>query len=75
VARAAICMLACEGTVSSYFAQAERLISTAVLSFVVSEAAGRFRRQDHAVVDEDFAELRRWLRAALLSAAPDGPAW
>jgi hypothetical protein len=56
-------------------AQAERLISTAVLSSVVSEAPGRFRRHDHAVVGEDFAGLLRWLRAALLSAAPDGSAW
>jgi len=24
---------------------------------------------------EDFAELLRWQRAALLSAAPDGSAW
>jgi len=28
-----------------------------------------------AVLGEDFAELFRWLRAALLSAAPDGSAW
>jgi len=46
-----------------------------VLSFVVSEAAGRLRRHDHPVAGEDFAELFRWLRAALLSAAPDGSAW
>jgi hypothetical protein len=46
-----------------------------VLSFVVSEAAGRFRRHDHAVAGEDFAELLRGLRAVLLSAAPDGSAW
>lgn len=55
-------------------ARAERLISTAVLGFAVSEAAGRFRHHDQAVVDEDFAELLRWLRLALLSAAPDGSA-
>jgi hypothetical protein len=46
-----------------------------VLVLVVSQAAGRFRRHDHAVVDEDFAELLRGLRAALLSAAPDGSTW
>jgi hypothetical protein len=33
-----------------------------VLGFAVSEAAGRFRHHDHAVADEDFAELLRWLR-------------
>jgi len=45
-ARTAICMLACQGAVSSFpVAQAERLISTAVFS----EAAGRFRRHDHGL--------------------------
>jgi AcrR family transcriptional regulator len=43
-------------------ARAERLISTAVLGFAASEAAGRFRQHDQAVVDADFAELLRWLR-------------
>jgi AcrR family transcriptional regulator len=43
-------------------ARAERLISTAVLGFAASEAAGRFRHHDQAVVDADFAELLRWLR-------------
>jgi AcrR family transcriptional regulator len=46
-------------------AQAERLISTAVLGFAVSEATGRFRHHDQAVIDSDFAELLRWLRLAL----------
>jgi hypothetical protein len=54
-------------------AQAERLISTPLLSFVASEAVGRFRRHDHAVVDENFAELLAG-PAPLLSAAPDGSA-
>jgi hypothetical protein len=44
-----------------------------VLSFVASEAVGRFRRHDHAVVDENFAELLAG-SAPLLSAAPDGSA-
>ena len=51
------------------------MIGAVVLSFVLSEAAGWFWRRDHAVVGEDFAGLLRWRRAALLSAAPDGPAW
>jgi AcrR family transcriptional regulator len=46
-------------------ARAERLTSTAVLGFAVSEAAGRFRQHDQAVIDEDFAELLRWLRLVL----------
>jgi AcrR family transcriptional regulator len=46
-------------------ARAERLISTAVLGFAVSEATGRFRQHDQPVVDADFAELLRWLRLAL----------
>jgi AcrR family transcriptional regulator len=43
----------------------ERLFSTAVLGFAASEAAGRFRHHDEAVIDEDFAELLRWLRRML----------
>jgi AcrR family transcriptional regulator len=48
-------------------ARAERLISTAVLGFAVSEAAGRFRQHQQSVIDADFAELLRWLRLALAS--------
>ena len=43
-------------------ARAERLMSTSVLGFAASEAAGRFRQHDPAVVDEDFATLLGWLR-------------
>lgn len=46
-------------------ARAERLISTAVLGFAASEAAGRFSHHARTVVDQDFAELLRWLRLAL----------
>jgi len=46
-------------------ARAERLISTAVLGFAASEAAGRFRHHAQAVIDEDFAVLLRWLRLAV----------
>jgi len=46
-------------------ARAERLISTTVLGFAASEAAGRFRHHDQAVIDEDFAVLLRWLRLAV----------
>jgi len=48
-------------------AQAERLISSAILGFATSEAAGRFRDHSQATVDDDFAVLLRWLRTALFS--------
>ncbi len=53
------------GLPESEVARAERLISTAVLGFAASEASGRFRCHDQAVIDADFAELLRWLRLAL----------
>jgi AcrR family transcriptional regulator len=53
------------GLPESEVARAERLISTAVLGFAASEASGRFRSHDQAVIDADFAELLRWLRLAL----------
>jgi AcrR family transcriptional regulator len=46
-------------------ARAERLVSTAILGFAVSEAAGRFAGHDQEVTDADFTELLRWLRLAL----------
>ena len=46
-------------------ARAERLLSTAILGFAASEAAGRFRQHDQSVIDADFAELIRWLRLSL----------
>jgi len=49
--------------------RAERLLSTAILGFVASEAAGRFRNHGQATIDEDFAELLRWLQRVL----PDPP--
>jgi AcrR family transcriptional regulator len=53
-------------------ARAERLISTAVLGFAASEAAGRFRHHAQTVIDEDFAVLLRWLRLAMPpGATPD----
>jgi AcrR family transcriptional regulator len=53
------------GLPEAEIARAERLISTAVLGFAASEAAGRFRQHDQSVVDADFAELLRWLRLPL----------
>jgi AcrR family transcriptional regulator len=51
----------------------ERLLSTAVLGFAASEAAGRFRLHDQAVIDADFAELLRWLRRLLPPASGQAP--
>ena len=55
-------------------ARAERLISTAVLSFVVSEAAGG---SGAAIMrlPARTSQSAAGGRAALLSAAPDGPVW
>jgi AcrR family transcriptional regulator len=39
--------------------QAERLLSTVVLGFATSEAAGRFRNHPRSVIDQDFACLER----------------
>ncbi len=50
----------------------ERLLSTAVLGFAASEAAGRFRLHDQTVIDADFAELQRWLRRLLPDRASPG---
>jgi AcrR family transcriptional regulator len=53
------------GVPDTEIARTERLLSTAVLGFAVSEAAGRFRGHDQAVIDADFAELQQWLRQLL----------
>ena len=58
------------GVPGSEVPRAERLISTAVLGFAASEAAGRFRHHGQHVIDADFAELLRWLRLPLPDAAP-----
>jgi hypothetical protein len=54
-------------------ARAERLISTAVMGFATSEAAGRFRHHRQEVIDEDFAVLLSWLRLILPSESPEPP--
>jgi hypothetical protein len=40
----------------------ERLVSTAILGFAASEAAGRFAHHPAPVRDTDFAYLLDWLR-------------
>jgi AcrR family transcriptional regulator len=42
--------------------QAERLVSTAILGFAASEAAGRFRNHSRRQLDADFAALQGLLR-------------
>ena len=58
------------GLAADEAARAERLLSTAVLGFAASEAAGRFRYHAQAVIDEDFAMLLRWLRQAVSPVPP-----
>lgn len=64
---AAVAALQDTGLTGTAADRAERLLSTAVLGFAASEAAGRFRQHHQAVIDQDFAELLRWLRLALTS--------
>ncbi len=45
------------GTGSEQVAQVERLVSTAVLGFIVSEVAGRFGSHTRRVLDADFERL------------------
>ena len=45
--------------------RAERLMSTAILGFAASEAAGRFAHHEQAVLDADFACLLDTLRTAI----------
>jgi AcrR family transcriptional regulator len=49
-------------------ARMERLLSTAVLGFAVSEVAGRFAHHDRAVLDADFDYLLEALRRMIDSA-------
>jgi len=45
------------GTGSDRVGQTERLVSTAVLGFIVSEVSGRFRNHPRQVIDADFDRL------------------
>ena len=46
------------GVPDERIAQVERLVSTAILGFAVSEVAGRFRNQSRRQLDMDFAVLQ-----------------
>jgi hypothetical protein len=49
------------GVEESRIPQTERLISTAILGFAASEAAGRFRNHSRRQLDADFAVLQELL--------------
>lgn len=67
-----VCGALVEGGLGVEQAQrAERLISTAILGFAASEAAGRFRGHSRRVIDGDFACLEDAIGAALRGAARD----
>jgi len=53
-------------------AQIERLLSTAVLGFAASEAAGRFHGHSHRQLDADFAALQTMLAAFVQREAASG---
>ena len=61
------------GLPEEVFPRVERLISTAVLGFAASEAAGRFRMHPQEIIDADFAELLRWLMNALYDLGAKAP--
>jgi AcrR family transcriptional regulator len=46
------------GVKEDRIAQSERLISTAILGFAVSEVAGRFRQHSRRQLDADFEQLQ-----------------
>jgi AcrR family transcriptional regulator len=56
--------------------QAERLLSTAIFGFAVSEAAGRFRNHASPQLDADFLALQRMLADYIqtLARRPNQPA-
>jgi AcrR family transcriptional regulator len=49
------------GINESGIAQTERLVSTAILGFTASEAAGRFSSHSRRQMDDDFARLKEML--------------
>ncbi len=68
VRSSAVRALGAAGTGPDRLAQTERLTSTAVLGFIVSEVSGRFRDHPRAVLDADFERL-----LVLLGAFVDPP--
>ena len=64
------------GLPESQVPQAERLLSTAILGFAVSEATGRFRNHTRRQLDADFSALQHLLGGYIQAQAqrPDQPA-
>ena len=59
------------GVPADRIAQVERLVSTAILGFAVSEVAGRFRNHSRRQLDEDFEVLQAFLRLFIESEQVD----
>ena len=57
--------LAEAGIEETKLAQTERLVSSALLGFVLSEVAGRFRNHSRQQLDDDFDQLLLILRAVI----------
>ena len=55
-------------------AQTERLVSTAILGFAASEAAGRFRNHSRRQLDADFGRLLKMLGQFIESESQGGAA-
>jgi hypothetical protein len=61
--------LADAGVPPDEVARTERLVSTAILGFAVSEVAGRFSRHSRRLLDGDFTALLALLRTCIVSTA------
>ena len=71
--RAVVAALREAGLAEEAAVRAERLLSSAVLGFAVSEAAGRFRQHDQATLDQDFDHLLAWLGQAVTGPGTPSP--
>src|SRR5580658_155886 len=58
--------LADAGVEPDEIARTERLVSTAILGFAVSEVAGRFSRHSHRLLNGDFTRLLEMLRGCIV---------
>ena len=63
------------GVPQDRIAQVERLVSTAVLGFAVSEAGGRFRHHSRGQIDADFTALQTLLRRFIDAEAEVRHSW
>jgi AcrR family transcriptional regulator len=71
-ARDAVCVALVEaGVPGDRATQLERLVSTAILGFVISEVAGRFRNHARKQLDDDFEMLQSLLARLVHEAGQD----